>query len=160
MTDQKQPVPLVGVSILVMKEHQVLLIKRAHVHGEGTWAPPGGHLNFGETFEQCAIRETKEETGVDIRDVTFKVITNDVFTNEQKHYITIWVEAHYAGGEVRLAAPYEESEVGWFSVYDLPHPLFLPLQHLLAGKTFPALTEIPAIAPVIFTHHKDVSGKL
>jgi 8-oxo-dGTP diphosphatase len=135
-----QPKPLVGVSILIKNGDRILLVKRQHTHGAGTWAEPGGHLNYGESFEQCAIREAKEETGVDITDVKFRVITNDVFEAENKHYITIWMEAKYVSGEPRVDAPYEESEIGWFTWDALPEPLFLPLQHLLTGETYPSQT--------------------
>ena len=137
MSEQKKNRPLVGVSVIVRDGDLVLLVKRLHVHGEGTWAAPGGHLEFGESFEERAIREVKEETGVDIQNVRFRVITNDVFEKEQKHYITVWMESTYASGEAKNSAPYEESEVGWFSWNNLPQPLFLPLEHLLAEDTFP-----------------------
>lgn len=137
---QKEKRPLVGVSVLVMNGDRVLLVKRANVHGAGTWTGPGGHLEYGESFEQRAIAEVKEETGVDIAEVHFRVITNDVFEAEQKHYITVWMDAKYVSGEARVTAPYEETEVGWFSWSSLPEPLFLPLQHLLSGETFPDQT--------------------
>jgi 8-oxo-dGTP diphosphatase len=130
----------VGVSTLVSNGDRVLLVKRAHTHGDSTWGPPSGHFNFGESIEDCAQRETKEETGVDIDTVKFRAVTNDLFTQEQKHYITIWVDARYVGGNVSVNAPKEESEVGWFTWDALPQPLFLPLQHLLEGKTYPSQT--------------------
>lgn len=137
---QDKPKPLVGVSILIKNGDRILLVKRAHTHGAGTWAEPGGHLDFGETFEECAIRETREETGVEITDVKFRVITNDVFEAEYKHYITIWMEANYVSGTPRVNAPYEETEIGWFGWDALPEPLFLPLRHLLEGPTYPSQT--------------------
>lgn len=137
MAEQKKNRPLVGVSVLVRDGDRVLLVKRLHVHGEGTWAAPDGHLEFGESFAERAVQEVKEETGVEIKDVTFHVITNDVFEKEQKHYITVWMEATYVSGEAQVSAPYEESEVGWFSWNALPQPLFLPLEHLITGETFP-----------------------
>ena len=137
---QEKAKPMVGVSILVKHGDRILLVKRQNVHGAGTWAPPGGHLEFGESFEDCAVREVGEETGVEINDVKFRVITNDVFESEHKHYITVWMEAKYVSGEPASKAPSEESEVGWFTWRDLPQPLFLPLQHLLTGDTLPSQT--------------------
>jgi 8-oxo-dGTP diphosphatase len=69
----------------------------------------------------------KEETNVDIADVRFRAITNDVFEAEEKHYITIWMEGRYRAGEARVNAAYEMAEVGWFAWDALPQPLFLPL---------------------------------
>jgi 8-oxo-dGTP diphosphatase len=127
----------VGVAIIVTRGNQVLLLKRLNVHGAGSWSTPGGHLDFGETPEECAIREAREETGLDIVNIAFKAITNDVFETENKHYISIWMEGEYQSGEAVLAAPYESSEIGWFDWDKLPQPLFLPFQNLLNGNRYP-----------------------
>ena len=59
----------------------------------GTWALPGGHLDFGESFETCAMREVLEETGLQVKDdsVRFLTATNDVMPSEHKHYVTIFM---------------------------------------------------------------------
>jgi 8-oxo-dGTP diphosphatase len=129
--------PRVGVALIITKNDQVLLVKRKSVHGEGTWSTPGGHLEFGESPEECAKREAEEETGVAVRAVRFKALTNDIFESNGKHYITIWMEGTYASGEAVINAPYKVSEIGWFDWNALPQPLFLPLQNLLAGKCYP-----------------------
>jgi 8-oxo-dGTP diphosphatase len=129
--------PRVGVGVLITQGNNVLLAKRLHVHGEGTWSTPGGHLEYGETPEECAIRETREETGIEITDLHFRAITNDVFVAEERHYITIWMEARYKSGEAQVNAPYEMSETRWFDWDSLPEPLFLPLRNLLSGKCYP-----------------------
>ncbi len=59
--------PRVGVAVLISRGKQVLLLKRKGVLGAGSWAPPGGHLDFGESPEECAIREAKEEISYDSR---------------------------------------------------------------------------------------------
>jgi ADP-ribose pyrophosphatase YjhB (NUDIX family) len=60
----------------------------------GTWALPGGHLEFGESFETCAEREVLEETGLKISDVRFLTAVNSVMGDENKHYVTIFMGAH------------------------------------------------------------------
>jgi 8-oxo-dGTP diphosphatase len=129
--------PKVGVGVIITRGDSVLLLRRKYVHGAGSWSTPGGHLDFGETPEECAIREVQEETGLVVRSVRYRAITNDVFEAEGKHYITIWMEAEYAGGEPLVNDASEMSEVGWFTWDALPQPLFLPLQHLLAGQCYP-----------------------
>ncbi len=129
--------PMVGVAVIIEREGRVLLLQRHGSHGAGSWATPGGHLDFGESPEQCAIREAQEETGLDVTDVRFRAITNDVFVAEGKHYITIWMEGHCGAGEPIVNAPDEATAIGWFAWDALPAPLFLPLENLLAGRAPP-----------------------
>lgn len=126
----------VGVGVIVIKDENILLLKRIGSHGASTWSCPGGHIDFGESIEQCAIRETKEETGLDIGNVQLKAITNDIFPEEKKHYITIWVNGEYLKGEAKIASPREATEINWFKWNELPKPLFLPLQNLIQGKSY------------------------
>ncbi len=130
--------PRVGVGIIITRGQQVLLLRRKYVHGAGSWSTPGGHLEYGETPDECARREAREETGVEITDVHFVAITNDLFESEGKHYITVWMTGLYQSGEAVVGAEYEMSEVGWFDWDAIPQPLFLPLQHLLEGNSYPA----------------------
>lgn len=132
----------VGVAVMVTHQNKLLLMRRANSHGAGTWAMPGGHIDYGETPEAAAVREVREETGVTIADCAFRGISNDIFEAEHKHYITLWFVARYVAGEPRLNAPDEMSDVGWFDWEQLPQPLFLPLQHLLAGQTTPPLINV------------------
>ena len=48
------PEPKVGTAIIITRDNKILLMKRRGPHGAGTWSPPGGHLDFGESPEQCA----------------------------------------------------------------------------------------------------------
>ena len=125
--------PMVGVAALVTRGDRVLLLKRQGSHGAGSWACPGGHLEFGETPEQCGIRETFEEVGLALNQLRFKAITNDLFVSEGKHYITIWMEGACESGEPTIAAAGEMTALGWFAWDALPEPLFLPLANLVAG---------------------------
>jgi 8-oxo-dGTP diphosphatase len=129
--------PRVGVGVIVTRSDRVLLIRRVGVHGRGTWSTPGGHLEYGESPEACAIRETKEETGVDITNVRAIGYTNDVFEESGRHYITLWMAGEHRSGEATIAAPYEVAEVGWYAWGALPEPLFLPLWNLIRGKSYP-----------------------
>lgn len=130
--------PEIGVSMIILRDGKVLMQKRSNVHGAGTWCTPGGHLEPGESLEQCGLREAMEETGVRVEDVRFRAITNDIFPEDGKHYVTVWLEADHREGEGKVKAEYEMSEVGWYGWDELPSPLFLPLRNLLEGRCYPA----------------------
>lgn len=124
----------VGVGVIVRKGSDILQIQRQGSHGAGSWSVPGGHIDFGESVEECAAREVMEETGVVIRNPRFLGYTNDVFMEEGKHYVTMWVEADYAYGEPTITSPRETAFVGWVSQKQLPTPRFIPFQNFLDGK--------------------------
>lgn len=129
--------PQVGIGIIITRDDQVLLMKRKGPHGMGTWSTPGGHLDFGESPEGCAAREAKEEVGLDVVDIRFRAVTNDLFETTGKHYITIWMEGSVISGEPIIAAEDEVAEIGWFAWDSLPQPLFLTLENLLKENSYP-----------------------
>jgi 8-oxo-dGTP diphosphatase len=123
--------PKVGVAVFLIKENKLLLGKRIGSHGAHSWGPPGGHLEFGETVSGCAQRELFEETGLEIAACTIVGFTNDIFVDEKKHYITLYVKANYQGGELLLKEPEKCAQWQWFASNELPTPLFLPIQNFL-----------------------------
>jgi 8-oxo-dGTP diphosphatase len=126
--------PRVGVGLLVYRGDDILLVRRHGSHGAGTWSPPGGYLDFGEDPADCAAREAREETAVEVGPRRFAGVTNDVFPNESKHFVTLWFEAEHVGGEASPVAPSELTEVRWFSRRELPQPLFQPFEQFLVGR--------------------------
>lgn len=123
--------PKVGLGVCIIKDGKILLGQRKGAHGAGSWAFPGGHLEYGESYEDCAQREVWEEAGITIKNIRFITATNDFFPQEQKHYITIYVRAELQAGDVVNKEPDKLVQWGWFSWDNLPQPLFLPLQNLL-----------------------------
>lgn len=122
----------VGVGVIILKDNKVLMGKRINAHGHNTWNFPGGHLEFGETPVDCAIRETHEETGITIKNIVPGPYTNDIFEGSpSKHYITLYMVADYKGGTPKVLEPDKCLEWGWYSWNDLPTPLFLPIKHLV-----------------------------
>jgi len=132
MTDSDKH-PRAGVGAILVRDGKVLLGRRKNAHGEGSWAFPGGHLEFGESIEECAARETYEESGITIPATNFMLatFTNDIFTENDKHYITLFAIAKCDIGEARIMEPDKCTEWGWFGWNELPQPLFLTLQNLL-----------------------------
>lgn len=123
--------PKVGVGVIIIKGGKVLMGKRKNTHGDGTWSFLGGHLEFNESWEECAKRECWEEIGVKIGNLTFFAATNDIFKKENKHYITIYMKRQYLADEALVKEPNKFVEVGWFDLDNLPSPRFMPLDNLL-----------------------------
>lgn len=123
--------PRVGVGMLIFKDNKVLLGKRMGAHGENTWSPPGGHLEMYEEPIECAIREVKEETDLDVTSGEEIGHTNDIFKDEGKHYLTVFTKAVEFSGEPKVMEPNKCLEWKWFSWDELPEPLFLPLVNFI-----------------------------
>ena len=125
--------PKIGVGVLVFREGKLLLGRRKGSHGAGFWSAPGGHLEFGETPEQCAMRETLEETGLSLDVVQPGPWVNDIFTAEQKHYVTLFCIAESKAGQGKPINTEPEKCEGWggYDCEQLPQPLFQPLEDLI-----------------------------
>lgn len=123
--------PLIGVAVIVIKDQRVLLGKRKNAHGADTWAFPGGHLELNESIEDCAVREVWEETGLGITNLRPGPFTNDIFTAEGKHYVTLFVIADYASGTPTIKEPRKCAGWEWSQWPPILKPQFLPLQNLL-----------------------------
>jgi 8-oxo-dGTP diphosphatase len=129
--------PRVGVGVLVWHDHKVLLGRRRGAHGAQSWSFPGGHLEFGESWQACAAREVREETGLELETVEFAAVTNDVFAEEGKHYITLFMQGQARSNAAELREPDKCEGWAWFAWSDLPSPLFLPICNLLASGYAP-----------------------
>jgi 8-oxo-dGTP diphosphatase len=98
---------------------------------EGTWGLPGGGVEPGETWEQAALRECREETGWDVSLHGLLGIYSDPAT--QMYRYPSGATVHFVG-VVFLGSPLREggeldgeaSQLGWFALDELPAPLFAP----------------------------------
>jgi 8-oxo-dGTP diphosphatase len=133
--------PSVGVSIFIIRGQTVLLGKRKGAHGAGTWGCPGGHLEFGESFEDCAKRETLEETGLVVTNCKQIGVTNDIFVKDNKHYVTVILGCSVVG-EPQLLEPDRCEKWEWFDIGHLPTPLFLPMENYIKELYITALKEL------------------
>jgi 8-oxo-dGTP diphosphatase len=126
--------PKVGVSVVLKFKNKVLVGKRKGSHGDGTWAFPGGHLEFGETIFDCGKRELEEETNIDLGNLKGENIgyTNDIFQKEKKHYITLYV-LYTVDKELKaeVMEPNKCYEWIWVNENKIPKPHFIPLQNYL-----------------------------
>ena len=142
--------PKVGVGVIIVKDNKVLMQKRINAHGNGSWSFPGGHLEFNEQPEECAIRESQEEFGITIKSPQIVAVTNDIFPKEKKQYVTIFVLSENFEGEVSIKEPDKCEQWSWFSWEHLPQPLFVPILNLLKQNFNP----FDKLNPKKYQHYK------
>eukprot|EP00526_Cylindrotheca_closterium_P022783 CAMPEP_0113661446 /NCGR_PEP_ID=MMETSP0017_2-20120614/33430_1 /TAXON_ID=2856 /ORGANISM="Cylindrotheca closterium" /LENGTH=178 /DNA_ID=CAMNT_0000576133 /DNA_START=1540 /DNA_END=2076 /DNA_ORIENTATION=- /assembly_acc=CAM_ASM_000147 len=97
LSGKENKVVRIGVGVLVKDARnpdRVYCGIRKGSHGAGSLvALPGGHLEMFESWQECAIREVKEESDLDLGEVSFGHVTNDIMESENKHYVTIFMLA-------------------------------------------------------------------
>jgi 8-oxo-dGTP diphosphatase len=123
------PRPQVGVGVIFIRGGTVFLARRHGAHGEDTWASAGGHLENGETLEECARRESMEELGVTVGDLQFLCVSNIIAYD--KHYVDIEFLGDIGVQEPRLMEPEAFYDSGWFSLDSLPEPMFHAMKYAL-----------------------------
>ena len=136
--------PRVGVGCILFCSDlpgQVLVGERVGSHGEGRWALPGGHLEYGSTWGGCASDELHEETNLKVDPQRWHLIhtTNDVMHDSHLHYITLFLAARVTLGEVegKVVNMEEDKCKGWkwMAWSDLAGgtvPIFLPLANFIS----------------------------
>ena len=130
----KQAQPRVGIGvILVNAEGQILQGRRKNSHAP-YWSIPGGHLELGESFEACAIREVSEETGLHITAPKVIAVNNDLLTFAEcgKHYVSVTLLAEQVSGEPQLLEPDKCEGWHWVDPHQLPEPQFTASRQAVA----------------------------
>jgi len=126
--------PRVGVGVLILNPpDQVLLTLRKRAPEAGCWSIVGGKVDFLETLDRCAIREAREETGVEVELLRLLCVTDHVLPGEGQH----WVAPAYLGrivkGEARNCEPDKTQEVKWFALAEVPHNLTMTARNAISA---------------------------
>ncbi|GAA5991290.1 hypothetical protein JCM5350_005321 [Sporobolomyces pararoseus] len=146
----------VGCFVLDSKGEKFITGIRKGSHGSGCIQLPGGHLELGESFEQCVEREVLEETGINLstqleggEGIKFLTCTNDIFENSDggvgKHYVTVFMvcKLKRQGIEPKVMEPDKCQSWQWTSWGTLvemskdekrKENLFLPLRNLIQTR--------------------------
>ena len=91
---RKYPVrPHLGVGVLLIRNNQLLLVKRKYDPDAGYWSIPGGHLDLGEKIQKAAVREAFEETGFKVKISKLAGIIDKIMFDDagkiEYHYVLI-----------------------------------------------------------------------
>lgn len=113
--------PIVGVGAVILREQEVLLVRRAAEPLRGQWSLPGGMLELGETLRQGVEREVLEETGLKVEAKEVLEVFDSIFPDSQGkarfHYVLIDFLCELRGGE--LCAGGDVTEALWASLDEL-----------------------------------------
>jgi 8-oxo-dGTP diphosphatase len=132
----------VGVQTIYRRDGLILLGRRRKVFGDMTWALPGGRLEVGESIFQCARRELCEETGLLAESMKLSHVCDAVAS--ANYYLQLGVDILSASGEINNCEPEYCDALDFFSLDNLPKPLFPPSEiMLIAIKAERFYAEIP-----------------
>jgi len=109
--------PLVGAGAVVHRGRRVLLVKRRNPPNKGKWALPGGLVELGETVQDAAVREIREETGLTVEIEGLLDVQTDLHMDGRSriefHYVLVDYLAKPVSGRLTLNS--ESSDSGWFT---------------------------------------------
>lgn len=122
--------PVVGVAVVGRDANgRYLLVRRADT---GTWALPGGTLEWGETLRSCITRELAEETNArEAGEPRLVGVYSAPWRDPRFHGVTVVVECRVASDDPRAQNPVEIREVRFFSEKDLPTELAFGMHDML-----------------------------
>lgn len=149
--------PKVGVGVFLLNSRhpgKILLGKRKGSDGSGTYALPGGHLEFGEDYATCAAREVLEETNLTMKNCWFGTVDNSVDVSVNYHYVTIFMVGEVTDPEECKNLEPDKCEgwswVDWHDHQHFPGPLFTGLRNVRTSNYSPFNTtvchNIPSVA--------------
>lgn len=115
--------PALTVDAVLLKGHEVLLIRRGQDPFKDAWAIPGGFVEVGERVEDAARRELVEETGLRGDIVDLLGVWSDPSRDPRGHTVSV-VFVCKVGGIVQIAAGDDAAEARWFALDKLPDLAF------------------------------------
>jgi 8-oxo-dGTP diphosphatase len=102
-TDDKGGAPSAAVGVVCLKGREVLLIRRGRPPMKGAWSLPGGRIEWGERASDAALRELREETGVEAELLGLLDVVDGLFTSADgalaAHYVLVDYAAAWTAGE-------------------------------------------------------------
>ena len=105
----KERRPLLTVDIIIRRrDGSIVLVRRLEQPFKDFYAMPGGFVEYGETVEEAAVREAKEETGLDVRLVKLVGVYSDPNRDPRGHVVTVAYLAEEIGGRLRAGSDAKE----------------------------------------------------
>lgn len=121
----------VGCGAALLREGRILLVQRRKAPEAGAWSLVGGKVDFLESAEDAARRETLEEVGVEIELGPLLCLVQMVGVDEE-HWVSPVYRARLKAGEPRNCEPDKIAAIGWFALDDPPAPLAMAARETIA----------------------------
>jgi 8-oxo-dGTP diphosphatase len=125
-------IPRVGVGVLLIDDmDRVLLTLRNRPPEAGCWSIVGGKLDFLETLEECAVREAREEVGVEVSIQSLLCVTDHCLPQENQHWVSPAYLARVRTGIAMNCEPEKTTDVQWFALDRLPPNLTITARNAI-----------------------------
>lgn len=123
---QRHPIP--AVAAVIVRDKEILLVKRGTEPSRGKWSVPGGSIEWGETLAEALKREIREETGLEIEIIKLIGVTDLIVDSKPSyHYVLIDYLARPVGGNLTPGS--DVMDVRWVSVDNLSDYELTPHLH-------------------------------
>lgn len=120
-----------GIGVLIVDGNKILLGHRAKtaqdtggIYEPDSWTLPGGKQEYEETTQETGIREVKEETNLDVKDLKVFYVSDDIAPD--RHYVTIDYVTEKFTGTLKAMEPTKIDKWEWFDIHNLPQNLYSP----------------------------------
>jgi ADP-ribose pyrophosphatase YjhB (NUDIX family) len=119
------PAPRIRVGVVLLEGDALLLVE--HRKGDrGYWLLPGGGLEHGETFFDCAVREVREETGLVVEPERVVYLSEAIAPGGGRHIVNVFVKARRVEGSLALPEDDIIAAVRWVPLAELPGLVMYP----------------------------------
>jgi ADP-ribose pyrophosphatase YjhB (NUDIX family) len=112
--------------VIVISDDRKILLVRHRKGNRQYWVLPGGRLEYGETFTECAVRELKEETGLDIEVEGFLFLSEAIAPDRSRHIVNIYLRAKVIGGVMQVGDEPVLAGVDFVALDDLKKVTLFP----------------------------------
>lgn len=121
--------------LTLIKDGEILLLRRFNTgYEDGKYSMIAGHVDPGETFSQCIIREAKEEAGIDVEEKDLKVLHVLHRKSDEEVYkerVDIFFGAEKWSGELKNMEPHKCDDLSWFKLAETPENCIDYIKHVI-----------------------------